>query len=318
MRHLQIFTLVAGLLVAPSVMAQAGQPQRPATPSMPQRPAVPAMPQRPQPPAGPQQSSPGVMLGSQIPDARVTRDRLHEIFEQLPPSVREVLRIDPTLLYRQDYINTYPVLAAFLEQHPEVAHNPAFFIGERHFSEPPSSSPGMEIARGVRHSVEFFAVVLIVATITTGVILLVRTAVEHRRWQRALRTQTDLHTKLIDRFGSSEELLAYLQSPAGKLLTETPALPQAAPRAIMAAPLSRIFWSLQAGIVIGALGAGLIFVSGSPDDAEVTTFLRGVGTVILAIGVGFTVSAAVSYFLSQRLGLMQSLTTRYSGEAPGS
>ena len=86
----------------------------------------------------------------------------------------------------------------------------------------------------------------------------------------------------------------------------------------MAAPLSRIFWSLQAGIVIGALGTGLVFVSARSTEPEVSTFLSGVGIVILMIGVGFTVSAVVSYFLSQRLGLVQSLTTRFSGEAPGS
>ena len=38
-----------------------------------------------------------------------------------------------------------------------------------------------------------------------------------------MRAQTELNTKLIDRFSSSEELLAYLQSPAGKALTEAPA-----------------------------------------------------------------------------------------------
>ena len=315
MRYLQIFFLVAGLSVAPSVvLAQAGVQQRPATPSAPLKPPP---PQTPQPPAGPSQTSPNIAMLREMPDARETRNRLNEIFNQLPPSVHEVLRIDPTLLYRADYIGNYPALAAFLEQHPEVAHNPGFFIGERHFSEQ-SNSPGLEAARALRNMVEFFGVVLIVVTITTGVILLVRTAVEHRRWQRALRTQTDLHTKLIDRFSSSEELLGYLQSPAGKLLTEPPQLPQTAPRSVMAAPLSRIFWSLQAGIVIGALGLGLVFVSGRSTEPEVSTFLSGVGIVILMIGVGFTVSAVVSYFLSQRLGLVQSLTTRFSGEAPGS
>ncbi len=54
----------------------------------------------------------------------------NDMLNQYPPSVREVLRIDPTLLYRPDYLATYPVLAAFLEQHPEIAHNPGFFLGE--------------------------------------------------------------------------------------------------------------------------------------------------------------------------------------------
>ena len=64
------------------------------------------------------------------PDARETQERLNEIFNQYPPSVREVLRIDPTLIYRPDYLANYPVLAAFLEQHPEIAHNPGYFFGE--------------------------------------------------------------------------------------------------------------------------------------------------------------------------------------------
>jgi hypothetical protein len=283
-------------------------------PAQPARPATPSVPQRPQPPATPQQTSPGMFI-SETRDARETLERLHEIFRQYPPSVREVLRIDPTLMYRADYIANYPMLAAFLEQHPEIAHNPTFFIGERRFDEQ-NNNPRMELARALHNALEFAGVVLIVMTITTGIVFLVKTVVDHRRWQRAIKAQNDLNTKLIDRFASSEDLLAYLQSPQGKMLTEAPALPQAAART-MGAPLSRIFWSLQSGIVLGALGAGLILVSGTAGEPEVTTFLNGVGIVVLMIGVGFAVSAVVSYFLSQRLGLVQSLSARYSGETPG-
>ncbi len=91
-------------------------------PAQPARPATPSVPQKPQPPA-PAQSSPGMLL-AETQDARQTRERLNDIFDQYPPSVREVLRIDPTLMYRADYVANYPVLAAFLEQHPEIAHNP--------------------------------------------------------------------------------------------------------------------------------------------------------------------------------------------------
>ena len=283
-------------------------------PAQPARPATPSVPQRPQPPAAPQQSSPGMFI-AETRDARETREQLNEIFtKQYPPSVREVLRIDPTLMYRPDYIANYPMLAAFLEQHPEIAHNPSFFIGERRFDEQ-NNNPRMELARALHNALEFAGVVLIVMTITTGIVFLVKTVVDHRRWQRAIKAQNDLNTKLIDRFASSEDLLAYLQSPQGKMLTEAPALPQAAPRA-MGAPLSRIFWSLQSGIVLGALGAGLIFVSGTSGEPEVVNFLNGVGIVVLMIGVGFAVSAVVSYFLSQRLGLVQSLSARYSGDTP--
>ncbi|PYR43483.1 MAG: hypothetical protein DMF93_03020, partial [Acidobacteria bacterium] len=61
--------------------------------------------------------------------ARETRERLQLILQQYPPSVGQVLRLDPSLLTKPDYLATYPTLAAYLSQHPEVAHNPTFFFG---------------------------------------------------------------------------------------------------------------------------------------------------------------------------------------------
>jgi hypothetical protein len=304
MKNLQIFALVLGLVMA----SAASEAQTPPT-----RPVTPPAPQRPQPPVAPAPASSGIVV-QEARDARETRDRLNEIFNQYPPSVREVLRIDPTLMYRPDYIANYPLLAAFLEQHPQIAHNPSFFVGERRFDEQ-NDNPRIEMVRTLRGAVEFASILLIVMTITTGIVYLVKTVVEHRRWQRAMKAQNDLNTKLIDRFASNEDLLAYLQSPQGKALTEGPIMPQAAPRA-MSAPLARIFWSMQSGIVLAALGGGLIVVSSTAGEPEVVTFLSGVGIVVLMIGIGFAVSAGVSYLLSHRLGLVQPLPSQYSGSTP--
>lgn len=131
-----------------------------------------------------------------------------------------------------------------------------------------------------------------------------------------MRAQGDLQTKLIDRFSSSDELLAYLQSPAGKALREMPVVTTASTARGMDAPLGRIFWSLQAGSVLSAAGAGMLFVSGR--DLLLAPTLFAIGTVVLTVGIGFIASAAISYLLSQRLGLVQSMSTRYGGEAPGS
>jgi hypothetical protein len=309
MRHLRILALFLAC-TAPAPLSEAQQPTPP-------RAAAPAPPQRPQPPTAPPQSSPSFM--QEPTDARETKERLRDVLKQYPPSVGEVLRIDPTLLYRPDYLATYPGLASFLEQHPEIAHNPGYFFGEWRAPEE-NTSTGVAF-REVGNMFEHLTMVLIILTITAGIVWLIRAAIEHRRWQRAMRAQTELNTKLIDRFSSSDELLAYLQSPAGKTLIEPAALPQASsPRpAPMNAPLSRIFWSLQSGIVVGTLGVGLIFVSqGVATDPEFSQILYGIGIVILTIGLGFAISAAVSYVLSSRLGLIQSLPTRFSGEVPGS
>ena len=111
----------------------------------------------------PAQSSPPVLLAEQS-DARETRERLRDVLNQYPPSVREVLRIDPTLLYRPDYLATYPILAAFLEQHPQVAHNPGFFLGE--WRAPEENTPTGLAFREVSRMVEELTVVLIIVTIT--------------------------------------------------------------------------------------------------------------------------------------------------------
>ena len=308
MKTLQLLPLVLGLVMA-AASVEARQPAQPA------RPAAPAAPQRPEPPAAPPQSSPSFV--TEQTDARETRERLGDVLNQYPPSVREVLRIDPTLLYRPDYLATYPVLAAFLQQHPQIAHNPGYFLGE--WRAPEENTATGQAFREVGDMFENLTLVLIIGTITAGIVFLIRTAIEHRRWQRMMRAQSDLNTKLIDRFSSSEELLAYLQSPAGKSLIEPAVLPHAGPRPMpMNAPLSRIFWSLQSGIVVSTVGTGLIFVSRGVATDEFAQILYGVGIVVLTIGLGFAISAAVSYVLSHRLGLIQSLSARYGGEAPGS
>ena len=45
---------------------------------------------------------------------------------------------------------------------------------------------------------------------------LVRSAIDYRRWLRAMKIQTEAHTKIVDRLASNEDLLAYMQSAAGQ------------------------------------------------------------------------------------------------------
>ena len=41
-----------------------------------------------------------------------------------------------------------------------------------------------------------------------------------------MKIQTDAHTKIVDRLASNEDLLAYMQSPAGqRFLTSSPCVP---------------------------------------------------------------------------------------------
>ena len=66
--------------------------------------------------------------------AQDTRQRLNEILRDYPPSLTQVLRLDPTLLNSADYLAPYPALAAYIAQHPEVSRHPAFYLGQPDFN----------------------------------------------------------------------------------------------------------------------------------------------------------------------------------------
>src|SRR4051812_15305196 len=63
-------------------------------------------------------------------DAEETRRALEDVFKQSPPTLPRVLRMDPTLLVNDAYLQPYQQLGEFLRQHPEVAHNPNFFLAQ--------------------------------------------------------------------------------------------------------------------------------------------------------------------------------------------
>jgi hypothetical protein len=247
--------------------------------------------------------SPTAPTATEERDARETRQRLREILNQYPPSVGQVLRLDPSLVTRADYLAPYPTLAAFLAAHPQVAHNPAFFIGETHDS--PDS--GRRQALAVVENIFAGAMVLTgVLGFFTLVGWSVRTIIQHRTWLRASKVHAEAHGKLVDRLTSNEDLLAYVQSPAGQhamgVMAATRAVPDTAQP--VAAPVNRILWSMQAGIVLAAAGIGLWFAKNNVIE-EAAQPLYVVAMLTVAIGVGFVVSSVVAYAFSRQLGLLQ-------------
>ena len=237
-------------------------------------------------------------------DARETRERIREILNQYPPSVGQVLRLDPSLMSKPDYMASYPTLATFVAQHPQVVHNPAFFIGDPRFE---FQETGRGAALRVVESVFDGAMFLIgVVSFFTLVGWLGRALIDYRTWQRASKIQADAHAKLVDRLTANEDLLAYLQSPAGQRATMSATRPglDIAMRAV-GAPVNRILWSVQAGVVLAAGGLGLWFAKASVIE-EAAQALNVVAVLAVALGVGFVASALVAYGLSRQLGLLES------------
>lgn len=248
---------------------------------------------------------------AQEQDARETREKLEEILRKLPPSVGRVLRNDPSLMGNEPYMGTYPALSAFIKLHPEIRTNPNFFleqVGSHEFWSP--SQPASREEQAIRMWSNIFQAISIgtmLLGITLALLWILRTLIEYRRWNRASKIHTDVHNKLLDRFTANEDLMAYIQTPAGRRFLEAAPLSLETPKPV-GAPFGRILWSLQVGIVIAAGAMGLLFVSGRVIE-EVAQPLFAVGVIALTVGVGFVASAGASLLLSRRLGLFEPVQT---------
>lgn len=246
------------------------------------------------------------------PDANRTKEELSRLLERYPPTLRNVLSIDHALLGNPAYLAPYPALASFLNAHPEIARNPGFYIGERHEYRPDPSNRALDMWRDVFAGLAVFTGL----GMAIGVIAwLIRTLVDYRRWSRLSKVQAEVHTKLLDRFTANDDLLAYIQSPAGsKFLESSPIKLDAGPRSV-GAPLGRILWSLQGGLVLMAAGIGMQIVSGRVRD-EAGQPLQALGVLAVALGIGFLISAIISYVISRRLGLIDAALTASRTEPP--
>jgi hypothetical protein len=120
-----------------------------------------------------------------------------------------------------------------------------------------------------------------------------------RRYKVA-KLQAGVQSKLLDKLSSGQELLAYAQSETGKELLESLKVERVS-------PYGRIIGALQTGIVLLLFGAALLLLHsrGSVPGEDFVVF----GTLICALGLGFALSAAASYYLSKSFGLLNSATS---------
>ena len=115
---------------------------------------------------------------------------------------------------------------------------------------------------------------------------------------RRTMAQTEVQTKLIERFGTSKEFIEFLQSPVGqRFVTGVEAT-----TAIYAR--DRIVRGFGTGIVISLLGLGFLAIW----IADRNDGLVYPGFILLGLGLGFFLSAVVSLKLSRRYGLIGGAT----------
>jgi len=245
-------------------------------------------------------------------DLSATQEELLKLL-RMSPKLTTVVARDPSLLSNQEYVvHNNPALAQFLEAHPEVARNPDFYLfnnvgdGNGRTEQALERKVWPEIPRSTEppwlssSDVLAFTVFLCVL----GALLwLIRLLTENRRWNRIFKLQTEVHSKLIERFGTSQELLSYMETESGKRFLEAAPIPVDFERSQpVPSPVARVLTPLQIGIVLTLLGAG--FLSLSRTLSQATTPLHVFGTLTLTLGFGFIISAAVTWFLARRLGLI--------------
>jgi hypothetical protein len=301
-RSIAAALLLAGLAAAPALYAMQARPAAPAQPAA----TIPVATDR---------------------DLDATQEQLIKLL-RLSPTLTTVVEHDPSLLSNQDYVNrNNPQLGQFLASHPEVARNPEFYLfthlngddGRDQALEravwpnltqqwhPPS--PGERIMDALVPFLVFVGVVL-------ALLWLTRQFLENRRWSRIFKLQTEVHAKLIDKFGSNQELLTYMDTEAGKRFLEAAPIPvgfepeQRVPNAV-----AKVLTPLQIGVVLTLLGIGMLAIRNNLGTDMVSPMLL-MGTVVLMPGIGFMISAGITWVLAGKLGLMPGHSAAASVDAP--
>jgi hypothetical protein len=241
---------------------------------------------------------------------------------RLSPTLTTVVSHDPSLLSNQEYVaRNNPQLGAFLTAHPEIARNPDFYLfSHLHVDGEPDEAleravwpdvyreqgrPGLfdDFMRNLSPLLAFLGFLIFLVWI-------IRLLVENRRWTRTFRLQSEVHTRLIDKFSSNQELGAYMETEAGRRFLEAAPIPvnveasQRVPNAV-----ARVLTPLQIGTVMILLGMGLLFLRHAGPDMDAPMLV--LGTLVLMPGIGFILSAGITWILAARLGLMPAETATH-------
>ncbi|MGO8758114.1 MAG: hypothetical protein ACLQG3_08320 [Terracidiphilus sp.] len=246
---------------------------------------------------------------------------------RLSPTLTSVVARDPSLLADQQYVaRNNPELAQFLMSHPDVARNPEFYLFSRVSEGRGSRDQALERAVWPELSTQYMpsqthqvmediTPMIVLPLLFAAIVWMIRLFVENGRWNRTFKQQSEIHARLIDKFSSSQDLAAYMETEAGKrFLTGLPTAPGSEVGQHMPNAVARVLTPLQAGIVMTLLGIGLLLLRHAGTDME--TPMTVLGTLALMPGIGFILSAAATWVLAHRLGIMPEKPSEQTHSAP--
>ena len=110
----------------------------------------------------------------------------------------------------------------------------------------------------------------------------------YRRGQTQLQARTEFHRQLLDKFTSGTEFAGFLNSSGGQRLLQDLAGHRVDAK-------ERIIRGTRFGVVLTVLGLAALLLR---HDLAVP------GALVLALGIGLLLSAAISYRLSRHLGVL--------------
>lgn len=119
-----------------------------------------------------------------------------------------------------------------------------------------------------------------------------------RRYKIA-KLQADVQSKLLEKIGSAQDLLAYAQTDTGRQLLESLQVE----RAVVQAPYGKIMGALQAGTILFFFGAGALWLR-SRVSAQGYEGFTVLGVLAIALGLGLVFSGVASYYMSKSFGLL--------------
>jgi len=264
---------------------------------------------------------------STVKDSAETQAQLMMLL-RLSPTLTSVVAHDPSLLADQQYVaRNNPELAQFLLSHPDVARNPEFYLFS-HLNQGgggrdkaleravwPELSAQQYVPSQTHQVMEDLTPMILLPLLGAAFIWMIRIFFENGRWNRTFKQQSEVHARLIDKLGTSQDLVAYMETEAGKrFLTGLPIAPGPEVGQRMPNAVARVLTPMQAGIVMTLLGIGLLLLRYAGPDTE--TPMTVLGTVVLMPGIGFILSAAATWVLAHRLGLMPEKLDAQTPAAP--
>ena len=264
---------------------------------------------------------------STVKDSAETQAQLMMLL-RLSPTLTAVVAHDPSLLADQQYVaRNNPELAQFLSSHPDVARNPEFYLFSRLNEGGGGRGQALERAvwpelipppfeQGSTAAVmDKIAPIIIMPALFLFLIWMIRMLVETGRWNRAFKQHSEIHARLIDKFSTSQDLAAYMETEAGKRFLTASPIPLGVETARhMPNTVARVLTPLQVGIVMTLLGIGLFLLRNAGPGME--TPMAVLGTLALMPGIGFILSAAATWVLAHRLGLMPEKLDAQNPAAP--